>query len=41
MVQPGFVLKLKAFVLPMRGKKQEGNKEAGMRAEQFYRLFLF
>jgi hypothetical protein len=27
MVQPGFILNLNAFVLPMRGKKQEGNKE--------------
>jgi hypothetical protein len=27
MVQPGFILNLNAFVLPMRGKRLEGNKE--------------
>jgi hypothetical protein len=40
-VQPGFVLKLKAFVLPKRGKKQEGNKEGWYEGREVLLAFPF
>jgi hypothetical protein len=41
MVQPGFVLKLNAFVLPMRGKKREGNKEGWYEGREVLSAFPF
>jgi hypothetical protein len=45
MVQPGFILNLNAFVLPMRGKRLEGNKESRYEGREvfigFFSFYLY